>query len=679
MKFANPVFFWALLCLAVPILIHLFHFRKFRTVYFTNVRFLKELRQETQNRSRLRHLLVLLARCLALASLVTAFAQPFIPVTRKNVSGNRAISIYIDNSFSMDAQGESSSLLELARKHAQDISSSYKPTDRFQLITNDFEGRHQQLVTREQLLELLDDIHTSPASRKISEVIERQRDVLRQGDIQQGIIYLISDFQQSATDFGAVKADTSIVLNCVHLKPQLADNVAIDSCWFEGPYRSKNSPHALNIKISNYSAKRFENVPLKLLVDGSQKGLETISLGEDSTVVKPVSFTTANAGFHSGSVQLTDYPIVFDDMFYFSYKVPDKIHILAINGAGESPYLSQLYGKNPAFSFLNTGEQQVDYAQLASQQLIILNSLQSVSSGLIQELKKFTFNGGSVLVFPSLKGDIESLRSFSAALGVAGYGSPLNLSQKVSSINTSHRIYNDIFEKKQENIDLPSVTSYLPFKASGRVSEDYIMRLQNGDLFLAQYDVGKGNVYLCAVPLDLSSGNFAMHSLFVPTLYKIGLYSEPTGRLYYVIGREEPIELTDVKLGADQTLKLSSEKGDFEIIPEHRTIDGKVFVYIRNQITQAGNYVIKQGDSVLSKVSFNYNRLESKQTRLSEDQLKASLDENGWTGAVVLDGAAKELKQAVLQLDEGRQLWKLFVILALFFLLAEILLIRLLK
>jgi hypothetical protein len=679
MKFANPVFFWALLSLAVPVIIHLFHFRKFKIVYFTNVRFLKELRKETQSRSRLRHLLVLLARCLALAALVFAFAQPFIPVSKKTRTGDRAVSIYLDNSFSMDAQGESSSLFELAKLHALDIVASYKPSDRFQLITNDFEGKHQRLVTREQFSDLLNEVKPSPTSRKLSSVVERQKDVFKQNQINQGICYLISDFQKAAVDFSSLKSDTSLTLNCVHLKPQLSDNTAIDSCWFDSPYREKSIPDALQFQVSNYSSKRVENVPVKLSIDGTQRGLESLSLGPDSTLKTKVSFTTQTTGFHSGMVQLTDYPIVFDDALYFSYSVPDKIKVLTINGADESPYLNQLYSKNVAFSIKNVPDQQVDYSELANQQLIILNALQSISSGLAQELQKFVFNGGSLLVFPSLKADLLTYQSLSSILSVASFSAPITRSQKVASLNFENRIYTDVFERKSGEIDLPSVTNYLPFKASGKVSEDYLMRLQNGDLFLAHYDAGKGNVYLCAVPLEESSGNFPRHSIFIPTLYKIGLYSAPVSQLYYTIGREEPIELANVQLGADQTLKIAAESGNFEFIPEHRTIDGKIIIYVRNQIQQAGNYVIRQGEQVIAKVSFNYDRLESNPRRLSEEQLKNELDNAGWVGASILDGSAKELKQAVSQLDEGKPLWKLFIILALLFLLVEILLIRFLK
>lgn len=679
MKFANPQFLWALFALALPIIIHLFRFRRHKTVYFTNVRFLRELRQETQSRSRLRHLLILISRCLALAALVLAFAQPYIPATSKAASGDRVISIYIDNSFSMDAQGESSSLLELARKHALDISQSYKPSDRFQLITNDFESRHQRLLTSSQFINMLEEVKPSPVSRKASEVLRRQSDLLKRSGAPNKIVYHISDFQKEAADYGNTDADSSLIFHCLHLQPALTDNVGIDSCWFESPFREKGKPDILKTQITNYASRRIENIPLKLSIDSVQRGLENISLGPDSSLTAAVTFTTPVSGIHSGELRITDYPVTFDDVLYFSYNVPDKIRIMSLNGGESSPFLNQLYEKNQAFEFKNVSARQVDYSQLASQQLIILNEIESVSSGLTQELQKFTSNGGSVLVFPAKNPDIAAWESFSSALKTGVYSAPKVQAQKVGSLNDKHRIYDDVFEKRPDNIDLPSVNRYVPFRAAGSSREEYIMRMQNGDLFLAGYDAGKGSVYLCAVALAESESNFPRHSLFIPTLYKIALYSAPMSRLFYVIGRQEPIELTNVQLSGDQSLKIRSRDRDFEIIPEHRVNEGRVQVFVRDQITEAGNYYILQGNDVIAAISYNYDRSESKRERFIRDELSEILENSGWNNARVIDGAVSEIRPAIAQLDEGRPLWKLFIILALLFFAVEILLIRLLK
>src|SRR5438552_18471731 len=111
MQFYYPAFLIALLTLVIPVIIHLFNFRRYKTVYFSNVRFLKEIKEETDSRSKLKHLLVLASRLLALAFLVFAFAQPYIPNKRNQVStGKKFVSIYIDNSFSMNAMSSGASL-----------------------------------------------------------------------------------------------------------------------------------------------------------------------------------------------------------------------------------------------------------------------------------------------------------------------------------------------------------------------------------------------------------------------------------------------------------------------------------------------------------------------------------------------------------------------------------------
>src|SRR5438067_8955345 len=102
MSFLYPSFLFALIALAIPVIIHLFNFRRYKKILFTNVRFLTNIEQESKSRNRLRQLLLLLLRLLALACIIIAFAQPFLPQKKKMVNpGRNFISVYLDNSFSM--------------------------------------------------------------------------------------------------------------------------------------------------------------------------------------------------------------------------------------------------------------------------------------------------------------------------------------------------------------------------------------------------------------------------------------------------------------------------------------------------------------------------------------------------------------------------------------------------
>ncbi|MCD4726652.1 MAG: BatA domain-containing protein, partial [Pirellulales bacterium] len=78
MEFVSPSILYALFAVSIPVIIHLFNFRKYKKVYFTNVRFIKEIKQQTKKRSQLKHLIVLLLRILAIIALVMAFACPYI-------------------------------------------------------------------------------------------------------------------------------------------------------------------------------------------------------------------------------------------------------------------------------------------------------------------------------------------------------------------------------------------------------------------------------------------------------------------------------------------------------------------------------------------------------------------------------------------------------------------------
>ena len=105
MSFLYPTFLWALAALSIPIIIHLFNFRRTTRVYFSTTRFLKQVKEVTTAKRRLKHLLVLASRLLFLFFLVIVFAQPIIPA-REQLSGQRNIVLYLDNSLSMSAQLE---------------------------------------------------------------------------------------------------------------------------------------------------------------------------------------------------------------------------------------------------------------------------------------------------------------------------------------------------------------------------------------------------------------------------------------------------------------------------------------------------------------------------------------------------------------------------------------------
>ena len=117
MELVYPKLLWLLSLLIIPVLIHLFHFRRYKTLFFSSLKFIKFIEQENKSTKKLKNLLILFARLLALTSIILAFAQPIIQKGKlKHSAGKNVLAIYIDNSFSMSAKGSEGELISEARE-----------------------------------------------------------------------------------------------------------------------------------------------------------------------------------------------------------------------------------------------------------------------------------------------------------------------------------------------------------------------------------------------------------------------------------------------------------------------------------------------------------------------------------------------------------------------------------
>jgi len=647
---------------------------------FTNVRFIREVKRDTQSKSKLKHLLVLLMRILAICALVFAFAQPYIPVSKSAiVESERAVSVYVDNSFSMEAVGKNGTLLEQAKNKAAEIAKAYKPSDKFQLLTNDFEARHQRLMNREEFLQQLDEVKVSPASRNVSEILSRQQETINSAHAKKPVAFILSDFQKTMADVDKIKADTALSIRFVPFESQKAANVFIDSCWFSSPVHKVNETIHLLARIKNLSDESVENMPVKLLINGTQKSPGSVTIPANGTVIDTLSFTLTETGWQDGEISVADHPITFDDNYFFSFEIAAQLNILCINGGNENVYLNALYGKDSAFVYRNSSEKQIDYSSFNTDQLIILNELNSISSGLAQELIKYVRKGGSLIVFPGQDINASSYNDMLQSLGCNGYGSLQTSSIKVSKINLDDDVYKEVFTgfKLNENLDLPVVSKHYAFTKNTKTTEQPLLTLENKESFLSKYSVDKGKVYVSAVPLNKEFSNFVQHAIFVPTFFKIALLSVTNNRLSYTIGKDESFDYDKMQLTGDNVFHLVNKDLSFDVIPEHRMMNNVYSIFIHNQIKGAGNYHLTTDGKILATYSFNYDRKESDLRCYNAGELEDLAKEYHVNNAEIIKADLPSMSKQLAQLESGIQLWKYCIIFALIFFAAEELLLRL--
>ena len=677
MQFLYPSFLWALAALAIPIIIHLFYFRRFKKVAFSNVKFLKEVKEETSMRSRLRNLLVLLARCLALAALVFAFAQPYLPSAREVLTGRKAVSIYVDNSFSMEAKADAASLRQIGTDRAKDIVRAYGVEDRFQIIDNDFRGRNQRLVGQEEALELLEDIRQSPASRRLSVVNARQRSALRTENLENNISYLISDFQRGVTDLTAERLDTSVRVNLVPLASVQQRNVAIDSVWFEAPVPQAGQPNLMLVRVRNYGREDLDNVRLTLTYNGQTKPEGTLEIVAGESVVDSVYLTIDEPGVGQATLKIKDFPVTFDDSYFVTFRTAARVRVLSIDDDGDpGRNLRAALGGLSVFEPTFVAERGIDYGSLGNHDLVVLTNLATVGSGLAEQLRQYVENGGNLLVFPPRAADVGSYNTFLRRLGADDLAPYAEGTREVSRLNDREFIFRDVFRNRRAALRLPVTQGNFPLGRAGSRRQEALLNYRDGSTALAKYRRGEGNVYLSAAPLDGDINNLALNAeIFIPMLYKMGISSGRRRPVAYTIGRDEVVQTPKRGATAELVYKLRSTSGEF--IPEQRVVDNRVLIGLGGQILEAGVYDLVLGDEVVDAFAFNYDRTESDLDYLNEAELGEIADLPN-VSLLAAENQA-QLIGDIREQNEGTPLWRYFIWAALLFFLVEVLLLRFLK
>jgi len=674
MQFVNPYFLFGLLAVSIPIIIHLFNFRRYKKVYFTNVSDLKDLKHQTRKKSQLKHLIVLLLRILAIICLVLAFAQPYIPVkgNLSDLNKRKAISVYIDNSYSMEAMSDDMTLLEQAKINAISVAGVYKESDLFNLITNDFEGRHQRMLSKDEFIDMVEEIEATPIVRTLSGIYDRQTAILKEHNKDNRLIYYFSDFQKNSSDFNKIEQDSLLTIYLVPVIAVLKNNLYIDSCWFETPVQQINQDVRLKVRIINKSDTDFEKIPVKLLINNVQKGVASFDIKAGSEAEVEIPYTNYYSGIQFGNLSIVDYPITFDDHFYLSYSILASIPVLCINQEDSNPYLNAVFGKDSTFMFENAKVSNLDYSTFNSYNLIILNDISEISSGLAQELKKFLDEGGNIVIFPSAELDLNNYQMFASVTNSGYYGEMDTAGIRTSEININNKLFNDVFESIPRNIDLPDVHSYFPIIVPSRINHEVLLKLQNDNIFLNVQPVGKGLIYMFSVPLDPIYSNLPRHAIFVPALYKMALLSEPAGKLFYTLGKDPFIEMRMVQLNGDMVFKFKGTQEEFEIIPEFRNTGAKTNIYTHDQIKKAGNYILTAGESEIVGISFNYDREESNLSSYSPEELTELINNLNLINYSVISESNKTFSDVIEDLSIGKRFWKWFVVIVILCLAGEI-------
>ncbi len=683
MKFIYPQFLVALIVLLVPLIIHFFKFKRYKTLYFSQVGFLKAVQQETKKKSDLKKLLILISRLLMITALIIAFSQPYIPVSKnETIKNNQSVAIYLDNSFSMMAENEEGSIFEQAKARVIDIVNSFEQETKFFLLTNNVIPAHQIPLGKEELAERLSRIKESPKALKISEAYRLMVNSLNsEGAKSEKNIFLVSDCQSYQLDFNRIEEDSTSRVSLVHFSASGNNNLFIDSCWFESPARKSDKQEKLLVRIINQSKQSIQNQPLRLLINDSLKAINTINLAANESQVMELNYKNNKSGFQKGIIELDDFPITYDNKIFFSYLLKTSINCLLITdkNSNSGNYFETLLDNDPFINFQQIESNKFQPNQLSESNLVILHNLNNISSGMNKTLSSFIENGGSLCIFPgdevNFSGYNQFYRNINSNELVALDSSDL----RMSTINKNHLIFNDVFEQIDKKIQLPEIKLSYRYTNLPSVEQNTLIGLINGQPAISETTFGKGHLYNFNFPVTKQNELFLTDALFVSLIYNIALNSIEEYPIHFNIENLMFIEVSKEKTDTPPfSIKSSDQEQQFRVSVLNESLN-RVRLDLSSLINEAGFVDLFAGEQVIKKLAFNYNRSESKSKNLSFEEVRNLITENELRNIQLIESNSENFSSQIQQINKGKELWFIFVVLALVFLFTETGIIRWMK
>lgn len=672
MHFVHPAFLFALTALAIPVIIHLFHFRRFKKIVFSDIRFLKNVQEQTRSTRRLKDLLILLTRLLAIASLIFAFAQPYLGEKRTTADqAIQGVSIFIDNSPSMLLEGEEGPMLEQAKRLAKTIIESLPDQYQFQLITNEISYGTTRPLGKNEALEKIPFIELSYQSRGIDELIAMQQAWFNSFYSGNKQVWWISDFQESVFNLDQLQQlDSSLIVQTIKLEAPAASNMAIDSVWFDSPFITSGNPISIQVRVKKYGLSNPEDVPVSLTLNGNKKAM-AIASGQNEQVLS-MEFAPSK-GWNVGFVQIEDFPLSFDDRMFFTFSTVEQIPVMIINGSRSNAYMRALFDTDEKIQVQEFNLGNIDYSVIKTTSLIILNELSSLSSGLKDELMRYLESGGQLLVIPA-EAHLQVTNDLLAQLGAPTYQAFNKQAIEVNTINQNHPLFKTAFSKVPKSADLPKVNAYATLNVQANTRGNKLIGLANGDALLWQSSFKNANIYLLTVPLQTNFSTLPKHAVFVPMLLNMCKHSRFSYPLYFTNGNSYDYAFgPETNLSGDKNVEFASEKTKW-VSPVRNTESG---IKTNISLTEAsdGIYQIsaQRSQQEIGKIAVNYNRIESNIKPLAKEDLKAI------ASIKLQKSGQQQLAYAILNDFGQTQLWRWFLFAALLFLFAEILIIRFIK
>ncbi len=532
MSFVNPLFLLGALAAGIPILLHLIKRERALRIEFPSLMFLRRVSRKTIRYQKVRHLLLLLLRVLAILFLVLAFLRPYrdIPVAAAS-AGQRTTAhvILLDNSMSMDYRDH----WDRARAAAAGIAAGMREGDQAAVLEFSDQTLVRVPLTGERSAvvdDLRQGIQLTDRPTKYAQALKVAEKVALDARTGRKVIHLISDFQKSgwAADEQGFRLGAGIELERVDVGSNDFSNLAIgDVRVIEG---TGGAAGGIRLKYSlvNYGNEDRKNVFVSLLLDGHPVMENKVDIARGGVQAGEFQLPGLTAGPHQTVIGVEDTNLARDNRYSMVLEARGLTQVLAVedsssssNGRPASYFLSRALNvpSLSRYQLVSARPSRFESADVPAGSLVIWNNAPGGSAVVQRRLREFVEEGGGLVV---VLADAQLAADFNRTFGqwLPAKAEPPSSPSRgedyrlLTDLKIDHPIFRPFAVPHSGTFSGARFFRYARLTLSE--GAEILARFDNGDPALVQVDRGKGHVVVFASSADDQNNDLPLRAVYAP-------------------------------------------------------------------------------------------------------------------------------------------------------------------
>ena len=414
MSFLQQSLLWGLLAASIPVIIHLLNRRRHRTVKWAAMEFLLKATRESRGKKKLKYLIILTCRTLAIAALIFAIARPLVGgFLGWGGAKIDTVILILDRSASMEQQAKGSR--ESKRKSAlASVRKSLKGLNNPRLVLIDSATGVAQDVPSPDVLEEITAASATDTRASITSLISSAIDYVLDKSPGRTEIWVASDMQVSdwapeqgrweAIKTGLKELPQKTTLRVLSLASPPENNAAIRVL----SSRRKGNELVLDLELIRSEAEGPAAIPITYSVNGTRSAEKVTINGQSYQFQKRLPLGNREGTGH-GFVSIPSDTNVRDNVSFFAYGEDSPTLTFLVSEGGESSEWLSLASAPPGFDRSQCKQVSPNSAHEIDWQSASLVIWQAPlpNGPIAQEFSRFIEGGGAALIMPP-RGESET-------------------------------------------------------------------------------------------------------------------------------------------------------------------------------------------------------------------------------------------------------------------------------